>query len=100
MVFDRETQKLQVIPGVGPQDQLEKWAEDRKGLLMVSATPWEARIYRVDTSNGKRTLFETVEARKGFQPQNVRLAYAVDSKTYVYSTVRVLGTLYLVEGLE
>jgi hypothetical protein len=30
----------------------------------------------------------------------VRLAYAVDSKTYVYSTVRVLGTLYLVEGLE
>ncbi len=101
VVFDRETQKLQVIPGVESQDQLEKWTEDGKGLLVVSATPWEARIYRVDTSTGKRTLLETVEpSEKAGSTQNVRLAYAVDSKTYVYSTVRVLGTLYLVEGLE
>jgi Tol biopolymer transport system component len=101
VVFDRETQKLQVIPGAEPQDQLEKWTEDGKGLLVVSATPWEARIYRVDTSTGKRTLLETVEpSEKAGSTQNVRLAYAVDSKTYVYSTVRVLGTLYLVEGLE
>jgi serine/threonine protein kinase/Tol biopolymer transport system component len=101
VVFDRETQKLQVIPGVEPQDQLEKWTEDGKGLLVVSATPWEARIYSVDTSTGKRTLLETVEpSEKAGSTQNVRLAYAVDSKTYVYSTVRVLGTLYLVEGLE
>lgn len=63
--------------------------------------PWEARIYRVDTPTGKRTLLQTVEAsEKAGSTQNVRLAYAMDSKTYLYSTVRVLGTLYLVEGLE
>ena len=67
----------------------------------ISATPWEARIYRVDTPTGERTLLETVEpSEKAGSTQNVRLAYAVDSKTYIYSTVRVLGTLYLVEGLE
>ena len=67
----------------------------------TAATPWEARIYRVDTQTGKRTLVDTVEpSEKAGSTQNVRLAYAVDSKTHVYSTVRVLGTLYVVEGLE
>jgi hypothetical protein len=70
VVFDRETQKLQVIPGVEPLDQLEKWTEDGKGLLVVSAKPWEARIYRVDTPTGKRTLLQTVEpSEKAGQPK-------------------------------
>jgi hypothetical protein len=30
----------------------------------------------------------------------IRLAYAERSKTCVYSTVRILGTLYVAEGLE
>ena len=72
-----------------------------ESLLVVSATPREARIYRVDTLTGKRTLLRKVEpSEKAGSTQNVRLAFAVDSKTYVCSTVRVLGTLYLVEGLE
>ena len=63
-----------------------------KGLLVVSATPWEARIYRVDAPTAERTLLETVEpSEKAGSTQNVRLAYAVDSKTYIYNTVRVPG---------
>jgi hypothetical protein len=70
VVFDRETQKLQVIPGVEPLDQLEKWTEDGKGLLVVSAKPWEARIYRMNTPTGKRTLLQTVEpSEKAGQPK-------------------------------
>jgi len=101
VIFDRETQKLQAIPGVEAQDQLQKWTKDGQGLLVVSATPWNASIYRVEVATGKRTLLQTVDpSEKAGATQNVRLAYAEDSNTYVYSTVRVLGTLYLVEGLE
>jgi Tol biopolymer transport system component len=101
VVFDRETQKMQGIPGLEPQDQLAKWTEDGKGLLVVSATPWVARIYRVDAATGKRTLLQTVEpSEKAGSSQDVRLVYDEGSKTYAYSTVRVLGTLYVVEGLE
>jgi eukaryotic-like serine/threonine-protein kinase len=101
VIFDRETQKLQMIPGVEPQDELQKWTKDGQGLLVVSATPWNASIYRVEVGTGKRTLLQTVDpSEKAGATQNVRLAYAEDSNTYVYSTVRVLGTLYLVEGLE
>jgi len=68
---------------------------------VVSATPWEARIYRVDTPTGKRTLLQTVEpSERAGSTQDVRLVYAEESKTYAYSTVRVLGALYVVEGLE
>ncbi len=101
VVFDRETQKLQVLQGVEPHYQIENWTEDGKGLLVVSATPREARIYRVDIATGKRTLLQTVEpSEKAGSNQDVRVVYAEDSKTYAYSTVRVLGTLYVVEGLE
>jgi eukaryotic-like serine/threonine-protein kinase len=101
VVFDRETQKLQVIPGVEPQDQFQNWTTDGNGLLVVSATPRDARVYRVEVTTGKRTLLQTVEPPdKAGSSQSVRLAYAADSKTYVYSTVRVLGTLYVVEGLQ
>jgi Tol biopolymer transport system component len=101
VVFDRETQKMQVIPGLEPEDQLAKWTEDGKGLLVVSATPWVARIYRVDVATGKRTLLQTVEpSEKAGSSQDVRLVYDEGSKSYAYSAVRVLGTLYVVEGLE
>ena len=101
VVFDRQTQKLQAIRGVEPHDQLENWTEDGKGLVVISATPWEGRIYRVDIASGKRTLLQTVEpSEKAGSTQDVRLVYAEASKTYAFSTVRVLGTLYVVEGLE
>ena len=100
-MFNRETQKLQVVPGVGPGEALAKWTEDGQALLVYSPTPWEARIYRVEVAPGKRTLLQKVEpGEKAGSIMPMRLAYAERSKTYVYSTVRILGTLYIVEGLE
>lgn len=101
VVFDRETQKIQVIPGVEAKEILQTWTEDGQALLVASATPWEARMYRVEVATGKRTLLQTLEPReKAGSRLPLRLAYAERSKTYVYSTVRDLETLYVVEGLE
>ena len=101
VVFDRETPKLQTIPGIEPEETLAQWTEDGQALLVYSPTPWEARIYRVETATGKRTLLQTVElGEKAGSMAPLRLAYAEGSKTYVYSAVRILGSLYVVEGLE
>jgi len=101
VVFDRETQTLQVISGVEPREALAKWTEDGHALLVYSAAPWEARVYRVEATTGKRTLLETMEPHeKTGSTVPMRLAYAERSKTYVYSTLRILGTLYVAEGLE
>jgi len=101
LVLHRETQKVQVIPGIELQETFQEWTKDGQALLVFSATPWEARIYRVEVATGKRTLLRTVEpGEKAGSILPMRLAYAEGSKTYAYSTVRILGTLYVAEGLE
>ena len=80
---------------------LAKWTEDRQALVVYSSTRWQARIYRVEVATGKRTLLQTVQpTEKAGSTMPLRLAYAEGSKTYAYSTVRILGILYVVEGLE
>jgi Tol biopolymer transport system component len=101
VVFNRETQKVQLIRGIGPQDRIEKWTKDGQALLVTTATPWDAQIYRVEVASGKKNLLQKVElSEKAGSIFNVRAFYAEDSKTYVYNTRRVLGSLYVVEGLE
>jgi eukaryotic-like serine/threonine-protein kinase len=101
VVFDRGTQKLQVIPGIEPQESLARWTEDGRALVVYSSTPWKAQIYRVEVATGKRTLLHTVEpGERAGSTMPMRLAYAEGSKTCAYSTVRILGILYVVEGLE
>jgi Tol biopolymer transport system component len=101
VVLDRETQKLESVAGVEPQESLAQWTEDGRDLIVYSSTPWEARFYRVDVATGKRTLLQAIGPLQ--EPGSItpmRVAYAEQSKTYAYSTVRVLGNLYVVEGLE
>jgi eukaryotic-like serine/threonine-protein kinase len=101
VVFDRGTEKLQVIPGIQLQESVARWTEDGRALVVYSSTPWKAQIYRVEVATGKRTLLHTVEpAERAGSTMPMRLAYAEGSKTYAYSTVRILGILYVVEGLE
>jgi hypothetical protein len=101
MVFDRETQKAQLIPGIGPQDRIDKWTKDGQALLVTISTPSEAQVYRVEVPSGKRSLLQKLElSEKAGSMFNVRAQYAEDSKTYVYNTRRVLGSLYVVEGLD
>ena len=101
VVFDRETEKVQVVPGIGPQDDFDQWTEDGQALLMSSGTPMEAGIYRVEVATGTRTLLRRVELReKAGSVLKLRPEYDEKSKTLVYDTRRILGTLYVAEGLE
>jgi DNA-binding beta-propeller fold protein YncE len=100
-VFDSDTQKVQEIPGVGPEERFEKWTLDGEALLVSTETTSEARMYRVEVPTGKRTLLQTVQpSDRAGELAAVKLSYAEGSKTYVYSTVRSMATLYVVEGLE
>jgi hypothetical protein len=65
------------------------------------STPSEAQMHRVEVPSGKRSLLQKLElSEKAGSMFNVRAQYAEDSKTYVYNTRRVLGSLYVVEGLD
>jgi Tol biopolymer transport system component len=101
LVFDRETQKVEPIPGIGPEDRLQSWTEDGQGVLVSADTLWEAKVYRVDVATGKRTLLQTVEPiDKAGSVEPVSISYSERGKAYAYGTIRVLSILYVVQGLE
>jgi eukaryotic-like serine/threonine-protein kinase len=100
-VFDLASQKAQPIPGLGPNDQIDKWTEDGQALLVTVSTPLEGEVYRVDATSGKRSLLQKVElAEKAGSVVPLKICYAEKSKTYAYSGRRILCSLYLVDGLE
>lgn len=100
-VFNLETQKMQVVPGIGPEEVLQRWTLDGEALLVTSATPSEASLYRVEVATGKHIPLTTMAlSDKAGSVRKIRLVYAEASKTYAYSATRVLGTLSVVEGLE
>ena len=100
-VLNRSTQQIANVPGVGPQEELQAWTKDGEALLLQSSTLTEASVYRVEVATGKRTLLHKVElSDKGGSVANVRLLYAEDSKTYAYQGRRILGSLYVCEGLR
>jgi eukaryotic-like serine/threonine-protein kinase len=100
-VFHLETKSLATVPGVNPGDEVQRWTEEGEGLLLASTAPGEARVYRVAVSDGKRTLLREVElGEKAGSAAPVTLLYAEKSKTYVYCVRRILGSLYVVEGVR
>jgi serine/threonine protein kinase/Tol biopolymer transport system component len=101
IVFDQDTQKMQPIPGIGPQDAFEAWTADGQALIVTTSTPWEAQIYRLEVTTGKKTLLQKLELTdKAGSTFRLRAFYAEQSKTYAYNSRRVLDSLYVVEGLQ
>jgi Tol biopolymer transport system component len=101
VVFDKDTQKIHPIPGLGPQDFFDTWSRDGEALLVTTSTPWDAQMYKVEVASGKKTLLQKLElSEKAGSTFRLRLYYAEQSKTYAYNVRRTLDSLYVVDGLE
>ena len=100
-VLDLDTNKTRYIPNMQTGEQFERWTQDDKALIATSSTPWEAEVERVDVETGKRTLLDKLRlSEMAGSNVNLGLTYSEKNKAYVYNTRRVLGTLYIVEGLR
>jgi hypothetical protein len=60
-----------------------------------------AQVFRIDLATGKRTLWKSLEPADAAGIDTIgRVLLSADAKSYVYSYVRTLSDLYLVEGLK
>ena len=101
VVFDKETQKIQPIPGISPDESIKQWSEDGQAVLVTASTPWQAQVYRVDVATGKQSLLDKMElSERAGSSINLRMFYSERGKTYVYNDRRIFSNLYVVEGLE
>jgi Tol biopolymer transport system component len=89
------------VPGMEAGEIPILWDESGRSLYVYRPSELPARVYLVDISSGKRTLWKQLMPP---DPSGVEYVGPVlptpDGKTYVYGYRRLLSDLYLVEGLR
>jgi dipeptidyl aminopeptidase/acylaminoacyl peptidase len=100
-IYDTDTKSLQVISSIDPDEDIQRWTADGRGILICQGTVEGAKVSRVEFPTGKRTLVHEVKlTRKAGSVSKVKLMATEDGKVYVYRVRRDAGTLYVAEGLD
>jgi eukaryotic-like serine/threonine-protein kinase len=90
-----------LIPGLEPGDLPTSWSQDGHSLFVYQTGEVPAKVYRVDLTAGKRTLWKQLVPG---DPAGVAtigpILVTPDGKSFVYGFHRTLADLYLVEGLN
>ena len=90
-----------VVPGLHAEEVPTGWSSDGKSLFVLARGEVPAQVYRVDLATGQRTFWKSVEPADSAGIDTIgRVMMSADTKSYVYSYVRTLSDLYLVEGLK
>ena len=90
------------IPGLEPADVMVRWSTDGQSILTYQGADRKTLlITRVDVTTGKRQVVKewTPADRAGVTGYD-SAGISADGKTIVYSYNRVVGDLYLVNGLK
>ena len=89
------------VPGLQPEEVPTGWSSDGRALFVLARGEVPAQVYRVELTTGQRTFWKSVEPADAAGIDTIgRVMMSADNKAYVYSYVRTLSDLYLVEGLK
>ena len=93
------------ILGIEPDDDPIQWSNDRRFLYVRAAGKFPARIYRIDLANGQRALWKELMPADPAAVIDVgdkvgRVLVTPDGQKYVYSYIRWLGEIEVLEGLK
>jgi hypothetical protein len=90
-----------LVPGLQPEEVATGWTADGRSMFVLARGQVPAQVYRVDVASGQRTFWKSVEPADSAGIDTIgRVMLSSDTKAYVYSYVRTLSDLYLVEGLK
>jgi eukaryotic-like serine/threonine-protein kinase len=76
------------------------WSDDGRYLYAWNALELPFRVFRVELATGRRELWKTIEVQDRAGLWAADLMLTPDGKSYAYNCKRLLGDLYLVEGIE
>jgi eukaryotic-like serine/threonine-protein kinase len=90
-----------LIPGLEGGDLPTSWSQDGHGLFVYQTGEVPAKIYRLDLTEGKRTLWKQLVPGDAAGVATIGpILVTPDGKTFVYGFHRTLADLYLVDGLN
>ena len=90
-----------LVKGMLPTDYLwRNWSED--GRFVYAWNPFELpfRVFRIELATGRREPWKTIMPQDPAGIWSADLMLTPDGKSYAYNCKRLLGDLYLVEGLK
>jgi Tol biopolymer transport system component/predicted Ser/Thr protein kinase len=89
------------VPGVLPGEGPTGWSADSRSLYTMQRGQVPTQVFRIDLATGQRSLWKSLEPADAAGIDTIgRVLLSADTKSYVYSYVRTLSDLYLVEGLK
>jgi serine/threonine protein kinase len=89
------------IPGLEEGEVPIQWTADRRSLYVYRPAQAPARVFLLDLSSGRRTLWkELMPFDRAGASSVLNIAVTPDGKSYAYDYGQVLSDLYLVEGLK
>ena len=69
--------------------------------MLVARVDTPNAVYEVEVSTGKRKLFRTLPLPDGARAEDLGFPiFSADFKSYVYTYIRIVSDLYVVEGLK
>ncbi len=90
-----------LVAGAQTDETPTAWSADNRSLFVFRTGEVPAQVFQVDVITGRRTLWKTIQPADAAGISTIGgLIIAPDAKTYIYSYVRSLSDLYLVEGLK
>jgi Tol biopolymer transport system component len=93
--------ELHALSGLLPGEEPITWTADGSALYTYQPGEVPARVYRVELSTGKRSLWKELMP---IDPAGIEtlgpILMTPDGKSFVYGYHRTLSDLYLVEGLK
>jgi eukaryotic-like serine/threonine-protein kinase len=99
VIYDVATGNATPIPGVVDGDEPVQWIDEKH--ILVGRTEIPVRVFNIDLSTGKRTLFKT------FNPpdptglvDNSPPNFSPDLKSYIVGYTRITSDLYILDGLK
>ncbi len=100
-LFPVNGREPKLVPDLQPFEMVSGWTADGHSVYVMSRGQIPAEIYLVDLATGRRTLWKSVEPADSAGIDTIgRVTVSADGKAYVYSYVRTLSDLYLVQGLN
>jgi Tol biopolymer transport system component len=88
------------IPGLEPDDAVDQWSQDGRFLFVHRPGGLPARVFRLEISTGRKTLWRTLMPADASGVPEIRPLPTPDGEGYVYSCDRTLSELYVLDGLR
>src|SRR5262249_13399309 len=100
-IFPANGEKAWAIPNTQPRETPSQWTSDGSSVFVNVRDNQKCQVFRINVRTGERTLWKEISAADPAGVNGITRVFPNPEGTgYAYSYIRILSTLYLVNGLH